>query len=133
MAEKFDTGGVKPFSPDEAADAKLTFLHPKLIEAINELLSKGYSHRGGTITFTQKALVDLAGRKINDSLGMLGEDMDAPGYNESTVKPTIPRFDFFLNAGMNFEEVYRKQGWKVVKDSPGWDETYSTFYEFSRN
>jgi len=28
------------------------------------------------------------------------------------------------------EEIYKKQGWVVEYDQPGWDENYDSFYKF---
>lgn len=43
---------------------------------------------------------------------------------------TILRADVFGEGYLNVEGVYRKQGWKVRYDKPGFNESYDAYYEF---
>lgn len=41
------------------------------------------------------------------------------------------RQEVFDNGWLNVEEIYRKQGWQVVYDKPGYNETYEASFTFS--
>lgn len=42
------------------------------------------------------------------------------------------RGDVFERGYLDIEETYRKAGWSVVYDKPGYNETYDAFYTFTR-
>ncbi len=42
----------------------------------------------------------------------------------------IARGDVFDNSFLDVEDVYRKAGWKVRYDKPGYNEDYEPYFEF---
>lgn len=42
----------------------------------------------------------------------------------------IARGDVFDNSFLDVEDVYRKAGWRVRYDKPGYNEDYEAFFEF---
>lgn len=46
---------------------------------------------------------------------------------------SAPRFDGHdINSWVDFEDLYRKQGWKVVYDKPAYCETYKAYFVLSK-
>jgi len=91
---------VKPLSPEEARE---TLAIPDfVIEAINELIQENFTGRGSFILL-RKQIVERVSSK------------------------TQAEFD---SRWLNFEEMYRAQGWRVERDSPGYNESYETSFHF---
>ena len=55
-----------------------------------------------------------------------------PEEREDKEKISEARVLIFSNHWLDVEDIYRKQGWKVVYDSPGYDESYDAYYEFRK-
>lgn len=104
---------MKPFTPDEAVASKLSSIPDAVIETVNKLLSMRYSN-GGRASF-----------RISEIVGPALEQMQAQGIK-------VSKDDFFSKKWLDFEDVYRKQGWKVVYDNPGCCEDYEGYWEFTR-
>ena len=99
---------MKPLTPKEVLD------NPEIpnyvIEAINDLLRQKY--RGKPCVITQQLIV----KRIMDK---------AP---EGVTKATLVD-----NGYMDFEPLYKKFGWDVVYDKPGYCESGSAKFTFSEN
>lgn len=91
---------TKPFSPKEAQAAAGASIPDFVIEAFNELLAEG----GGV---NVRINVDDAIERIK-------------------IKSTAT----FDNKWLNVEPIYRRSGWKVRYDKPGYNESYMPFFEF---
>jgi len=96
---------VKPFSPDDVKANKVNVIPDEVIEAVNQLLTENFSD--GRATIKQKDIV-------------------------SRAKGMMRRATNFDNRWLDFEDVYRAQGWDVHYDKPGYCETYDAFFEFTK-
>jgi hypothetical protein len=99
---------VKPIRPDEVVALKATLIPDEVIEAFNELIAENMS--GGSSSFTQDKVVTRILSKM----------------------PDTSRDALYDNHWLDVEDVYRAEGWKVEYDKPGYCETYSASFAFSR-
>lgn len=107
---------VKAISPDELTlEEKIPWY---IVEAVNDLIRSKYKPNGSSFTIKQDAILELAFEKYNNT-----EDFE----NFSQFKRRI-----FDNHQLDFEDLYRKNGWKVVYDKPGYNESYDAYFEFKR-
>lgn len=95
---------VKPISPQEASQDKLNQIPDTVIEAFNELLSG--TPIGGETTIYQNEILDILTKK---------------GLDRATI---------FSKGWLDVEEIYRKAGWIVEYDKPGYNETYEAHFTF---
>lgn len=100
---------IKPLSPDEADEAKAAAIPDFVIEAINGILATGKRN------FTQDEAI-LAIQKAYSI--------------ENGRKP--PRDRVFKEGWLDFEPIFRKAGWRVVYDKPGYCEDYAANFTFSK-
>jgi hypothetical protein len=99
---------TKPLKPTEIAP-NLEYIVPEVVvKAVNELLQEKYTGGKNSFTIKQDEVVE---RILN-------------------LDPTIEREEIFEKKMLNFEDLYRKNGWSVKFDKPGWDENYKAFFEF---
>jgi hypothetical protein len=98
-----------PITPDEAAALKVNATPEGVYEAFNELIAKHYVK--GQSVIKQKEIVKLILKKLGKS------------FTEQQI---------YDNRWLDIEPEYRAKGWKVKFDSPGWDESYEPFFEFSK-
>lgn len=100
---------IKPISPKDIDDAKSSTVHPKMIEAANNLIVKNW--HGYSASFKLKELVAEFARIYE------GETTESRVYKEQNL---------------DIEDVFRKAGWKVHYDSPGYCEDYDAYFEFTK-
>jgi hypothetical protein len=100
------TNKVGPIKPSEVAKLKANIFPDAVFEAFNELLARG-SVGNRSITIKTKDVVAL---------------MEEKG---------LKRDDIFNKGWLDVEDVYRKAGWKVEYDKPGYNETYEATFKFS--
>src|ERR1700692_3611370 len=98
---------VKPITPDEVVPLKESLIPDEVFEAFNELIAENFS--GGSATIRQSDIVARATDKIKAKGGLI--------------------FDY---KWLDIEDIYRKAGWKVSYDKPGYNESYPAIFEFSR-
>lgn len=96
---------VKPIKPKEAALKKVSDIPDGVIKAFNTLIVKNLSN--GYSQVTQKDAV-----------------------NEIVKNMGCDREDIFNKNWLDIESHYRKAGWKVKYDKPGYNESYEAFFEF---
>lgn len=99
---------VKPFSPDQAKEAKIHTIPDPVIEAVNELLAENY---GTYINLKQDKVIKRILSKM----------------------PNVTKHHLFDNNWLDFEPVYRKEGWEVEYDKSGHNESYEATWTFKRN
>lgn len=99
---------VKPLSFDEASLLKSERLPDSVIESVNELIIKNFSSSGFTIL--QDDLIDL----------ILSKDSS---LNRSKI------FDEHL---LDFEPVFKKEGWLIVYEKPSVDERFNAYFKFKK-
>lgn len=97
---------TNPIKPNEV-ESKVT-KPDEVIEAFNELIQKYWD--GDQATFKQDEIVKLISKKMNKK----------------------PQF-LFDNHYLDIEPIYIKAGWKVHYDKPGYNETYSETFTFSKS
>jgi len=98
---------TKPFTPRDAVAAHAETIPDLVIDVVNGLLaeeSRGTSRR---ITFTSKEV-------------------------SKRIKALLPDHVKFEDRWLDFEGVYRRYGWKVSYDGPGYNESYDGFYIFEK-
>lgn len=100
---------IKPISPKEVANEKQRLFPNEVFEAFNEMIVQNAGGGGGRISVDQGEVVDLMVKK---------------GLNRDLI---------FKNGWLDVEDVYRKAGWKVEYDKPGYNEDYSAYFIFSRS
>lgn len=98
---------VKAISPDEIPVQKVLDMPDEVIECWNSMIARAYS--GGSARITLKE----ASAELQNLFGKTHSEIRKLGY-------------------LDIEDVYRAEGWKVLYDSPGYNETYEAFYVFSK-
>lgn len=98
----------KAIKPGEVVEAKKAALPPEVLDAFNELIAKYWTGHSATVKQPEVA------RLIASKLGL---------------ENTSPVYD---NHWLDVEDVYRKEGWKVKYDKPGYNESYDAYFEFSK-
>jgi len=99
---------IKPISPNEIMDNLSDIIPSVVIEAINNLLKSKY--RGDDVSIKQN--------EIMDEILRLDESMTS----DVLIK----------NKYLDFESIYRKNGWNVVYDKPSYGEQYAAYFKFSK-
>ena len=102
-----DMEKVKPLSPKDINNDMENIIPDVVIKAVNNLLKKEF--RGSSVKLLQKDVISEIS-KLDDSM---------------TSKK------LFDNNWMDFESLFKKYGWSVVYDGPGYNETYEPNYEFT--
>lgn len=97
---------IKPITPQEAKAKQVVSIHPTLIELINEHLVKNAADK--SITLKQPELINAFMERH--------ENFD--------------RQKLFDDNMLDFEDAYRKQGWKVRYDKPAYYEGYDAYWVF---
>lgn len=100
---------VQAIKPSEIMDNLDTIIDPAVIQAVNEILKEEF--RGGSVTIRQKYIVSRA----------------------ITINPKLTSDILYKNHHLDFEPIFRKAGWSVIYDKPGYNESYEAFFEFSAN
>lgn len=98
---------IKPLSPDDAGTAYLDYLPDEIIYCINSTIVKNLD--GNVADFTADQVIE-----------------------EILNYTSLQRAEIFDKNYLNFETIYENVGWKVAVDRPGFCETYSTRYTFTR-
>ena len=98
---------VKPFTPDEARNNKKHIIPDEVIQVVNELLV----------------------RELNGSYASLYEDEIVAEVLKRM--PHLTRESVFKNKYLDFEPLFREQGWDVKYDSPGYDESFRAYFTFT--
>jgi hypothetical protein len=107
---------IKAIQPHEVTEAVAegvaegNFLPDAVIEAVNELLIKNGHSR--YITLKQNEVVTAILTKM-EHLG-------------------VTRQMIFENHWLDFEPCYRKGGWEVEFDRPGYNESYEAYWKFTK-
>lgn len=98
---------VKPLSPKNLKNNIENVIPSVVIQAVNNLLKENYC--GKSITITQKNLISEI-KKLDN---------------------TITNAKLFDNHWLDFEPLFRKNGWKVVYESPDRDQSFDEYFIFT--
>ncbi|HUS50730.1 MAG TPA: hypothetical protein VMZ91_11240 [Candidatus Paceibacterota bacterium] len=101
------TERVEPIKPKDIMDNLSDVIHPAIITAVNEILKEQY--RGNSATIKQKDIISRA----------------------LTLCPEITQNEIFDKKWMDFEHIFKKAGWDVKYDGPGYRESYDAYFVFS--
>lgn len=101
---------VKPISPKEAEEKQISGIPDFVVEAVNELIAKNIGDQN-SVDIKQEDIVELAMQK-------------AP---KGTTRQII-----YDNHWMDIEPLFRKAGWTVHYDKPGYNESYSAYFTFTK-
>lgn len=96
---------VKPIKPSEIAQAKVAVIPEAVIQVVNDILARRFTN--GRASIKQKEIV-----------------------NELVCNHNMTTDMIYSNGYLNFEEIYREQGWDVVYDKPAYYETYDSVFKF---
>ena len=97
---------VKPINPDEVVEQKKACIPDAVIEAFNDEIARRFLGNSATV-------------KQDDVLARIQEK-------------GIERGMVFDNGWLDVEDIYRKAGWEVFYDKPGYNETYASTFKFTR-
>ena len=100
---------IKPISPNDIMDNLSDIIPNVVIEAVNNLLKKEY--RGDGVSIKQDKIINEIIRLDN----------------------SLTRDFIFKYKYMDFESLYRKNGWDVEYDKPGYNENYDAYFTFSKH
>ena len=100
---------VKPISPNEVQEVVNAALPDGVIEAFNELIAENWSAPSKQAKVTQ-----------NEAIERILSKMD------------VERQAIFDKNWLDVEPLFRKEGWIVKFDKPGYCETYEGYFVFSR-
>lgn len=104
---------LSPITPEEVLELKTEIIPKEVIAAFNSLIAERWN--GYQSIVKQKEVVDLILSK----------------YNEDQ-KAQIEK-DIYSKHWLDIEPIYCKVGWDVVYDKPGYNETYSAYYMFTKS
>ena len=110
---------IKPITPRQVVKQKAINIPDEVIKAFNDMIAKHWS--GNYSEFKQEDVLNL----IVDNF------LESGTYNLPT-KEAI-KLMIFAEHWLDVEEIYRKSGWSVEYDRPGYDETYPATFRFSKN
>jgi hypothetical protein len=97
---------VKPIKPNDVEKEKEKNIPDAVFEAFNELIAKNF--------FSGSAMVKtIEVVKLMKTKGLDAQDIYNKGW-------------------LDVEGVYRKAGWHVTYDSPGYNENYDAYFVFRR-
>lgn len=103
---------IKPYSPSdvykESINKKIANIPDFVIEAVNEILALKYE--GDEISFNQDEVIEEIQKRVD-----------------------IERHEIFHNKYLDFEEVFRKEGWEVSYHKGAYYETFTPYFIFKAN
>ena len=101
---------TKAMSPAEVGQYKADTFPDFVFQAFNECIAKEYTNKRATV-------------KQSDVVSRISQLMSGDSFESNKAK-------IFAEGWLNVEEVYRKLGWKVEYDKPGYNESYGAFWIF---
>jgi hypothetical protein len=99
---------TKPITPHEVVDAKAKAMPDEVIEVFNELIAKNWNGHQAVI-------------KKGEAVSAIIAALDLEGNRE-----------IYDNNWLDVEDIFRKAGWDVKYDKPGYNETYEGYYTFQK-
>ena len=103
---------IQPLSPAEIVANKESEMPDEVIIAFNKLLTRYFD--GTTAIIKQDAAIDA----ILEEYNVFENSMD--------------RQRIFADRLLDIEVIFRKFGWDVHYDKPGYNEMYTAFWRFSK-
>lgn len=103
---------IKPITPSDAQKAKISIIPDFVIEAFNNKIVQSINSRNYA-------------KVLQNSV--IGEIMYCA--NERNIDVT--REEIFAKGWLDIEQLFRDNGWTVLYDKPGYNESYEAYFEFS--
>ena len=103
---------VRPISPKEARAKHLVTIPEEVIAVINDFLIKGSPNSSTGISIDQNEVIEHV-------IILMKEHGKA-----------VERNDFFDKHWLDFESLFKKAGWKIEYNKPGYNESYTAFWTF---
>lgn len=97
---------IKPILPNEVQEVKNSMIPEGIIKIFNDLIVMKWN--GYAASFTQDEAVKLC---------------EEAGFNMKQV---------YANKWLDIEPLYRSLGWNVKWDKPGYNDSYSAHWEFTK-
>lgn len=97
---------MEAMTPKQVVDLKMSRIPEKVFEVFNEVIADNLSDGYATV-------------KQNDVIARILGKID-----------NTTRQEIFDNGWLDVEPFYRKKGWKVTYDRPGYNETYEASWTF---
>lgn len=107
---------VRPIRPGEVAVKAQSLLPDFVVEVVNDLIIRAFAKSGGT----------KAGDRVH-----IGQYLIVEALKIAAGIPKEDRLTSDQMAWLNFEEVFRAQGWKIEYDRPGYNEDYEPIFTFT--
>ena len=105
--------GIKPIKASEIGDKKAATIPDAMIQAVNELLAQNWNGDSAVIRKD-----DL----LNKYFEISGETNDRAN-----------RDGLYNKHALDFEDMYRKEGWKVTYSSPTYgDSDFEPYFKFEK-
>lgn len=98
---------INPLKPKDVSDLVESRIPVEVIESVNEMIREKWN--GYSAYFLEKDLVNLIMTKMPE--GTTSKDLYTKHY-------------------LDFENLYRKEGWEVYYDKPGFNESYDASFMF---
>jgi len=105
---------VQPITPQEAARKRLDSFEPEMITAVNNLIIKNLDSSRRSASFKQEDVIK--------------EYFKVKGVEETEKL----RHSLFDRHQLDFEPIFRKAGWSVMFDKPGYNESYEAYFKFEK-
>lgn len=96
-----------PIKPEDVVARKKEILPTEVFKVFNDLIAENWN--GHSANFTQDAAVERIAGTLN-----------------------ISRQEAFDRHYLDVESIYRREGWKVEYDKPGYCENYDANFTFTR-
>jgi hypothetical protein len=113
---------IEPINPNDVIKAKFKQIPDEVIESFNEMIAKTYFN--GRASFKQ-----------DDVLKLVVDKMEATKNKDSSSDDNWIKqshSEIFDNHWLDVEDIYRRVGWDVKYDKPGYNETYSATFTFKK-
>ena len=96
-----------PIKPDEVQSKKDASIPEEVFQVFNDLITENWSNNSANVT------QDEAVKRIAAKLDITRQEAFDKGY-------------------LDVESAYRKAGWRVEYDKPGYNEDYKAFFVFRK-
>lgn len=124
---------IKPITPAEAVKQRHENwerdLPAPVLEAINSVIVSKIPLTSNYISFSvkQDEMMKAILKRLEEGRAEYGgSEENMPWYYKAT------RQDVYNNNWLDFESLYRRAGWKVEYDRPGFNETYDPYWTFTK-
>lgn len=98
---------IEPIKPSDIPQAKARAIPEAVIQVVNDILARRFVSSGTRVIIKQKEIVD-----------------------ELVANHDMTKNHIYENGCLNFEELYRAQGWKVRYAGVSYYENYDSYFEF---